>query len=84
MADPLTNGTAPDPVLLERGRYAVRKAPDGGWVIARAVNLCETCQDHTCGDQADLIQIPAMVIQLAMSQGRGKILGMLKAATGRG
>lgn len=81
MTDIETNA---EPELLESGRYAVRKTPDGGWIIARALNLCDTCKHHGCGDQADLIQIPAMVIQLAMRQGGGKILGMLKSAAGRG
>lgn len=72
------------PAVIEGpGRYCVYQAPDGGWVVARAVELCETCLHCGCGEQAEPIQVPAMVIQLAMSQGRGKIMGMLKAATGR-
>lgn len=83
-ATPPAEAATPQPELLESGRYAVRKAPDGGWIIGRAVNICDSCREHRCGEQADLIQIPAMVIQLAMRQGGGKILGMLKAAAGRG
>ena len=74
-----TQARGPQPELIEGpGRYAVYKAPDGGMVIARAVELCETCRHCGCGEQAEPVQIPAMIVSLAMSQGKGKILGMLK------
>lgn len=66
------------PAVIEGGRYKVFQAPDGGWVIARAVDTCERCRECGCGDQAEPVQIPAMVIQLARAQGAG-LLGKLKA-----
>jgi hypothetical protein len=84
--DPEMNGGTPAPApppVLEYGRYRVFEAPDGGWVVARAVDTCETCQACGCGDQADPIQIPAMVISMAKAQGGG-MLSKLKAMTGRG
>lgn len=69
------------PVIEGPGRYAVYQAPDGGWVVARAGDLCEKCQNCGCGTQADPIQIPAMVIRLAAQQGKGNLLKMLKAAS---
>lgn len=62
---------AGEPVVLEFGRYRVFQAPDGGWVIARAVGTCDRCQECGCGSQADPIMIPAMVIRLATMQGGG-------------
>ena len=61
------------PVLLERGRYAVREAPDGSWVLGRAVDTCDRCQNCGCGDQADPIVIPAMVIKMASMRDAGII-----------
>jgi len=72
------------PVIEGPGRYVVFEAPDGGWVVARAVGICETCQRCGCGEQADPIQVPGMVVKLAQSQGNGKLLGRLKGMTGRG
>lgn len=73
-----------EPEVIEGpGRYIVRKGPDGGWVVGRALGICETCATCGCGEQAELIQVPGMVIQLAMQQGKGKLLGMLKAVSGR-
>jgi hypothetical protein len=74
------------PVIEGPGRYVIYSAPDGGWVVARAVDICEGCQECGCGEQADAIQIPAMVIALASRQGfsLGKAKEMLKAAAGRG
>jgi hypothetical protein len=69
------------PTVLEYGRYRVFEAPDGGWVVARAVDTCETCQACGCGDQADPIQIPAMVIRMAKAQGPG-LFGKLRAMRG--
>jgi hypothetical protein len=71
-------------VIEGPGRYIVRRGPDGGWVVGRATGICERCSACGCGEQAELIQVPALVIQLATSQGKGKLLGALKAATGRG
>ena len=67
------------PATLEQGRYKVSEAEDGGWVIGRAVGTCETCQGCGCGEQADLVHIPAMVIKMARAQGgvMGKLRGMI-------
>lgn len=74
-------GPAEGPKVLEHGRYRVFEAPDGGWVVARAVDTCETCQACGCGDQAEPIMVPAMVIRMARAQGPG-LLGKLKAMRG--
>lgn len=73
--------TAEGPTVLEYGRYRVFEAPDGGWVVARAVDTCERCQGCGCGDQAEVINVPAMVIRMARAQGPG-LLGKLKAMRG--
>lgn len=70
------DGAPPD--VIEQGRYRVYQTPEGGWVIARAVNTCDRCKGCGCGDQADPIHVPPLVIQLARSQGTG-LLGKLKA-----
>lgn len=79
------NGVNGKPPTVEGpGRYHVYAAPDGGWVVARAVGICETCENCGCGEQADPIVIPQMVIALAGQTGKGKLMGMLRAAAGRG
>ena len=76
---------ATEPVVLEYGRYRLFESPDGGWVVARAVETCETCQNCGCGSQADPIVIPAMVIKMARAQqGGGGLLSKFKAVTGLG
>ena len=75
---------AKPPVIEGPGRYVVYQAPDGGWVLARAVDLCKTCANCGCGEQAPAVQIPAMVIALAQRQGKGGVMAMLKTATGHG
>ena|ERR1700678_4110094 len=73
------------PGLIEGpGRYKIYEAPDGGWVIARATGICGTCQGCGCGEQEEPVQIPGIIVGLARSQGKGKLLGMLKARAGRG
>lgn len=80
----MTEANGKPPTIEGPGRYHVFQAPDGGWVVARAVGICETCQNCGCGEQADPIQVPAMVIQLASSggMGKGKLMSMLKAVKG--
>lgn len=80
----MTEANGKPPVIEGPGRYVVYAAPDGGWVIARAIGICERCEGCGCGEQAEPIQVPGLVISMAQSQGKGKLLGMLKAATGRG
>lgn len=63
----------------------VYAAPDGGWVIARAVGICERCRGCGCGEQGEPVQIPGMVIAIAQQQGgKGGLMKMLKAVSGRG
>lgn len=77
--EPPANPQVPE-TIEGPGRYAVYQTPDGGWVIARATGLCETCLHCGCGEQADQIQVPAMVIALARQQGPGRRMGLLKGA----
>ena len=71
----------------ERGRYAVYEA-DGGLVIARASGICETCAGCGCGEQADPITVPAMLVALAKNAAaNGKMPGfgaIRKAVMARG
>ena len=82
----MADGTlAPAATVLEGpGRYVVYEAPDGGWVIARAGNLCENCTGCKCGEQGEPITIPAFAIAMARTQGRARLGALLKAAAGRG
>lgn len=71
------------PVVIEYGRYRLFESPDGGWIVARAVGTCERCEHCGCGEQAELIMIPAMVVKMARAQqSGGGLLGKLKAMTG--
>jgi len=76
-----------EPVLLERGRYALTEMPDGSWVIRRAGPLCETCEACGCGDQDDsLPPIPKMFVDVMTGKVQANVkhlMGMLKGA-GRG
>jgi hypothetical protein len=73
------------PAVLEYGRYRLFESPDGGLVVARAVETCETCQTCGCGEQAEQIMIPGMVVKMARAQQNGGgLLGKLKAVTGIG
>jgi len=48
--------------------------PDGGMLIARKVNLCETCLACGCGDQAEPVgPIPGTVVQMARAAAAGKV-----------
>ena len=55
----------------ERGRYAVYDDGGGGLVIARASGICETCAGCGCGEQADPITVPAMLVALARNAAAG-------------
>lgn len=74
---------AAGPVLLEHGRYAIRQPSDGGLVIGRAVGICQRCQDCGCGDQAELIHVPAMILKIASGSGGGMMLRKLRAMIGQ-
>ena len=70
ITDIAETGAVPEPPkALERGRYKLSEAPDGGWVVARAVGTCETCSNCGCGEQADLITVPGWVVALAKNGG---------------
>lgn len=72
------SSAARTPVTLEGpGRYKVVQAPGGDWVIARSVDICETCRECGCGEQAEPVRIPAMVIQMAKRAGQKKMFAQL-------
>ena len=81
MSETEVQETSAEPAVLEYGRYRLFEAPDGGWVVARAVETCETCQNCGCGEQADPIVVPGMVVKMARS---GGAMQKLKAVMGRG
>ena len=68
------------PVVLERGRYALYQSPDGGLVVARAVETCERCSECGCGEQMQPLIAPAMLVKMASS---GKMMGKLRGMFGR-
>jgi hypothetical protein len=77
--------TETGPEVLEAGRYRVFQDASGAWIIGRAVATCERCQACGCGDQADPIQIPAMLIAMAkQGGGMSRIKEGLKGLVGRG
>ena len=74
-----------EPDVLEYGRYRVFETPDGGWVIARAAATCDRCQSCGCGEQADPISVPGMIVAMAkQGGGMGRLKAGLKGLTGRG
>ena len=76
---------ATEPVVIEYGRYRLFESPDGGWVVARAVETCETCQSCGCGEQAEPIMIPGMVVKMARAQqGGGGLLAKFRAVMSGG
>jgi hypothetical protein len=56
--------------LVERGRYAVTRHPDGGITITRRVWLCDDCVNHDCGQVADPLIAPAMWMKILGSPAR--------------
>jgi hypothetical protein len=82
-AEIVQSGTAPE--VLEFGRYRMFETPDGGWVLARASGTCDRCQECGCGDQADPIHIPAMMVAMAkQGGGLGRAKAALRGVMGRG
>ena len=79
-------GQQDQPEPAERGRYAVYMQPDGGIVIARAADICQTCQDCGCGVQAEPLTIPAALASMARMAAEGKMklpsVKQLKAMAG--
>jgi hypothetical protein len=43
--------------VVERGRYTVYEH-ESGLVLVRAVDTCEECRHHGCGDQAEPMPLP--------------------------
>jgi hypothetical protein len=87
--DPDQAALFPEPKLIEGpGRYRVFETLDGGWVVARAGPVCARCESCGCGEQAEPITVPALVIQVARQRmngdGYGGLMTMLKKVTGRG
>ena len=59
----------PAPTILEGpGRYKVTEAPDGGWIIARTTGICENCRGCGCGEHAEPITVPGMIIKLVQAR----------------
>ncbi len=72
--------TAEKPPLIEGpGRYVVYALPDGGWTILRAGPICDRCENCGCGEQGEPVNVPGIVVQMAMSQGKQRLMGALKA-----
>ena len=57
----------------ERGRYAVYDDGGGGLVIARAAGICDTCASCGCGEQADPITVPAMLVAAKAFRGASNL-----------
>lgn len=74
---------APPAVIEGPGRYVIYAGPAGGWVIARATGLCETCRDCGCGQQQDPLPIPefaASALAELLATGTISPAGMLRHA----
>lgn len=85
MADTEVQESSVEPVVLEYGRYRLFESPDGGWVVARAVETCERCENCGCGEQAEPIMIPGMVVKMARAQqGGGGLLNKFRAVVSGG
>lgn len=74
---------------LERGRYALHAPPDGSYVVARSVDLCERCRNCGCGTPAEPLIAPAALMKMApmfakLTEGGSGGLARLKALLGRG
>ena len=62
----------PDLPTLEHGRYRVLGNPDGGMVILRTADTCETCEHCGCGEKREPIgPIPGAVLKMMQSIGAG-------------
>lgn len=74
MTEVQADETAAPAEPAERGRYAIFDQPDGGLLIARAVNLCDRCLDCGCGDQAEPVgPIPGSLVTMAKAAAAGKV-----------
>lgn len=74
MTEPNGHVPPPPPEPVERGRYAIIEQRDGGLLILRTVDLCDTCLDCRCGEVADPVgPIPASVVAMARAAAAGKI-----------
>ena len=75
----------PAPDTAERGRYAVRDMPDGGVLIYRAANLCDTCLSCGCGDQLPpLGPIPGTMVEAARLAAQGRLPEAMKIMMANG
>lgn len=84
------NGVAVKPEVIEGpGRYVVYQGPES-WKLARATDICETCRNCGCGEQADVIDLPdfsqgrAGMLAWLMKNADTGVLGKLKGLMGRG
>ena len=76
-----------EPIVLEFGRYRLFETPDGGWLLRRAVSICDRCQGCGCGEQSEPVVIPGMIVALAkasQSGGGGRLGGLVRRLNVRG
>lgn len=72
------------PIVEGPGRYVVYEAPDG-WMLARAVGICDTCRNCGCGEQADPVSLPdftadrALIMGWLMKNANSGLLGNLRS-----
>jgi len=70
--------------VVERGRYAVVRHPDGAITISRRVYLCDDCQGHDCGEHADPLEAPGWAMKMLQSPGRMKAMMRMFGGPGGG
>ena len=76
--------TPQTPEAAERGRYAVFTTPDGGWKIATAGPLCETCSGCGCGGAyRDPIAVPPFVVTMLSGGSMSAVPAPLRAMLGK-
>jgi hypothetical protein len=77
----------PQPVLFQRGRYGLAEMPDGSWQVLRATPICERCESCGCGEQQQMIPVPAMFVPFLTGQATmtpGGAMSMIKKMMGNG
>lgn len=70
-----------EPVLLERGRYALTQMPAGHLVVTMAAPICERCQSCGCGEPQEPIDTSAaglMAFASRLGIGGGVVKNMMK------
>jgi hypothetical protein len=64
------------PETLERGRYRILAGRPTGFIIARAKDTCERCQNCGCGDQQENLDLTPLGAAKLMR--RAREAGMFK------